>query len=163
MAAPPVPSNSNNWPKGGILRSNSSHSCALILDTCAPESTKAVTSLPSMTTDASLARPTNHATGSGFRNRIGAIPFCPFCLTAFSWVHFGLGSQRECLVFTADCWRGVWQHFLGSPLPCLMVLPELHTPWPYGPSPYTWSIAGSCSLQHLVYHPIHHFAHIDFP
>ena len=47
-----------------------------------------------MTTDASLAHPTNHATGSGFRNGIGAIPFHPFCVTAslgsvLVWGHRG--------------------------------------------------------------------------
>ena len=107
MAAPPVPFNSNNWPKGWISRPISLHSCALIFDTCALKSTKAVTSRPSTITCASLAHPTNHATGSGFRNGIGVISFHPFCLTAFSWVSFGLGSQRECLVLTADCWRGL--------------------------------------------------------
>ena len=78
MATPPVPSNSNNGPKGWISSPNSLHSCALMFDTCAPKSTKAVTSQLSMTTGASLAHPTNHATGSGFRNGIGVIPFCPF-------------------------------------------------------------------------------------
>ena len=117
MAATPVPSNSNNRPKGWISRPNSSHSCALIFDTCAPKSTKAVTSQLSTTTDASLAHPTNCATGLGFRNGIGAIPFHPFGLTAFSWVSFGLGSQRECLELTADCWRGFDCIPLGPPFP----------------------------------------------
>ena len=87
-----------------------------------------------MTTGASLACPTNCTMGLGFRKGIGAIPFHPFWLTAFSWVSFGLESQRECLELTADCWRGVWLHSLASPLPCLTVLPELHTPWPCGPT-----------------------------
>ena len=136
MAAPPVPSNSNNWPKGLISRPDSLHSCALIFDSFAPKSTKAVTSQLSMTTGASLACPTNHATGSRFRNGIGVIPFHPFWLTAFSWVSFGSGSQRKCLELTADCWRGVWPHSLGSPLPYLMVLLELHTSLAMWPQPW---------------------------
>ena len=83
------------------------HSCALIFDTCAPESTKAATSQPSTATGASLAHPTNCATRSGFRNGMGAIPLHPSLQTALFWVGFGLGSQRECLELIADCWREV--------------------------------------------------------
>ena len=78
-----------------------------MFDTCAPKSTKAVTLHPSMTTGTLLVHPTNRATGLGFRNRIGAIPFHPFCLSALSWVGFGLGLQRECLNFTAHDLMGV--------------------------------------------------------
>ena len=107
MAAPPVPSNSNNGPKGWILRPNSSHNHALMFDTCAPKSTKAVTLQPSMSNGASLVHSTNCATGSGFRNGIGVIPFHPLGSTALSWVSFGSGLQKECLDFTAHDWRGV--------------------------------------------------------
>ena len=107
MAAPPVSSNSNNQPKGWILRPRSLHHCALIFDTYVPESTKAVTSQPSTTTGASLACPTNCTTGSGFRNGMGAVPFHPLLLTALYWVGFGSGSQRECFELIVDCWRGV--------------------------------------------------------
>ena len=113
----PVPSNSNNQPKGWISRPRSSHSCALMFDTCAPKSTKAATSCPSTTTGTSLAHPTNCAIGSGFRNRMGAIPFHPFLLTALTWVSFGLGSQRECFELTVGCWRGFDCIPLGPPIP----------------------------------------------
>ena len=148
----------HNWPKGWILRPNSSHNCALIFDTCAPKSTKAATSHPSMTTGASLACPTNCTTGLGFRNGIGAIFFHPLCLTALSWVSFGLGLQRECFELTAHDLRGVWLHSLWSTLPCLTALLVLHTLRPYGPSPDTWSIA-----RHPVYHPVHWSVCFDFP
>ena len=124
MAAPPIPSNSNNQPKGWISRPRSLHSCALMFHTCAPKSTKSVTSCPFTTTGASLAHPTNHTTRSEFRNRMGVIPFCPFLLTALTWVHFGLGSQRECFELTVGCWKGVWPHSPRSPYPCLMLWPE---------------------------------------
>ena len=39
----PVPSYSNNQPKGWISRFRSSHNCALIFNACAPKSIKAVT------------------------------------------------------------------------------------------------------------------------
>ena len=158
MAAPPVPSNSNNWPKGWISRPNSPHNCVLIFYTCTPKSTKAATLHPSTTTVVSLACPTNHATGSGFRNGIGVIPFHPLCLTALSWVSFGLGLQRECFELTVHDLREVWPHSLRSPLPCLTALQELHTLWPYGPTPDTWSIAG-----HPVYHPVHWSVYFDSP
>ena len=98
MAAPPVPSSSNNWPRGWISRSNSSQNFALMVDTCAPESTKAVTSHPSTTTGASLARPTNRATGSGFRNGIGSMVFPPLLFI--------------CL-FLGRLWLGVTEGMLG--------------------------------------------------
>ena len=112
-----IPSNSNNRPKGWILRPRALHSCALMFDTCAPESTKAATSCPSTTTGTLLTCPTNHTTWSGFRNGMGAIPFCPFLLTALTWVGFGLVSQRECFKLTVGYWRGVWLHSPGSPIP----------------------------------------------
>ena len=107
MAAPPVPSSSNNRPRGWISRSNSSHNFALMVDTCAPKSTKAVTLHPSTTTSASLARPTNCATGSGFRNGMDSMFFCPLCFSASFWVSCGSGLQRECFVFMMCDWRGV--------------------------------------------------------
>ena len=107
MAAPPVPSSSNNRPRDWISRSNSLHSLALMVDTCAPESTKAVTSRPSTTTGASLVHPTNRATGLGFRNGIGSVFFRPLRSPAFLWVDCGSGLQRECLGFIAHNWRGV--------------------------------------------------------
>ena len=115
MAAPPVPSNSNNWCKGWISRPRSSHNCMLIFDTCAPKSIKVVTSHPSMTTGALLACPTNHATGSRFRNGMDAMPFHSFLVTTFAWVGFGLGPERKCCKLTVCCWRGVDYIPLGPP------------------------------------------------
>ena len=70
MAAPTIPSSSNNWPRGWICRVSSSQNWAFMLDT--PESVKAVTSCPSIITGASLECPTRCAMGSGLRNGIGA-------------------------------------------------------------------------------------------
>ena len=106
MAAPPVPSSFNSRPRGWISRSSSLHNLALMVDTCAPKSTKAVTLHPSMTTGASLVRPTNHTTGSGFRNGIGSMLFCTLCLPASFWGSCGSGLQRECLGFIACDWEG---------------------------------------------------------
>ena len=65
-------------------------------------------------------------------------------------------SLLEFTIFLFCRWlEGVLTAFLGSPLPCLTVLQELHTPWPCGPSPGTCSIAGNWSFEHLVYCPVH--------
>ena len=77
-----------------------------MFNTCAPKSIKAATSHRSMTTGTLLARLTNCTTRSGFRNRMGVIPFHSFLVTAFTWVGFGLGPERECCVLTVCCWRG---------------------------------------------------------
>ena len=119
-AAPPVPSNSNNWPRGWICRARSSQNWALILDTWVPKSIKAVTSCLSTTTSASLECPTKCTIASGFRNGKGATSCHPLFLAAFIRVSFGLVSGRECCEFIDCCWWGVWLHSLSSPHPCLM-------------------------------------------
>ena len=163
MAAPPVPSSSNNQPRGWISRSNSSQNFTLMVDTCAPKSTKIVTSHPSTTTGASLARPTNCATRSGFRNGMDSMFFCPLCFPASFWVSCGSGLQRECLVLITCDWREVWPHSPGSPLPCLMVPQELHILLPYGPSPDTYSTGESWSPWHPVGCLAHRSMHFGSP
>ena len=68
----PIPSSSNNQPRGWICRVSSLQNCTLMLKTWAPESIKAVTSCPSIITGASLEHPIRCAMGSGLRNGTGA-------------------------------------------------------------------------------------------
>ena len=37
---------------------------------------------------------------------MGVIPLCPFLFTAFTWISFGSGPERECCELTDCCWRG---------------------------------------------------------
>ena len=57
IAAPPIPSSSNNWPRGWICRVRSLQNWALMLNIWPPKSIKAVTSCPSIITGASLECP----------------------------------------------------------------------------------------------------------
>ena len=134
MAAPPVPSSSNNWPRGWILRSNSSQNFALMVDTCAPESTKAVTLHPSTTTGASLARPTNCTTRSGFRNGMDSMFFCPFVFLPLSGSVVARGYRGNVLFLLCVIGGGFDCISLG-PLPCLMVPQELHISLAIWPQP----------------------------
>ena len=112
----PIPSSSNNWPKGCICRVSSLQNWAHMLNTWVPESIKAVTSHPPIITGASLEHPTRCAMGSGLRNGIGATCCCPFLLAASIRVSFGSGSGRECCEFIDCSWQGVWLHSLSSPI-----------------------------------------------
>ena len=115
----PVPSNSNNWPRGWMCRVRSSQNWVLILNTWVPKSIKTVTSCLSTTTGALLEHPTNCAIGSGFKNRAGTISCHPLLLAAFIRVSFGSGSGGKCCKFIGCCWLRVWLHSLRSPCPCL--------------------------------------------
>ena len=97
MAAPPVPSNSNNCTRGWIGRARSLQNWVLILNTWACKSIKAVTSYPSITTGTSLEHPTNHAIGSGFKNGAGTTSCHPLFLAAFIRVGFGFGVRKGML------------------------------------------------------------------
>ena len=83
MAAPPVPSSSNNWPNGWICSMSSSQNWKLTLDTWAPKLISAVFSCPSTITGALVEHPTRWAMGSGLRNGTGATSSHPF---AQPWV-----------------------------------------------------------------------------
>ena len=85
----PIPSSSNNWPRGWICRVRSLQNGAFMLETWAPKSIKAVTSCPSIITGDSLEFPIRHAMGSGLRNAIGETCCHPFLFAAFIWIGFG--------------------------------------------------------------------------
>ena len=154
----PIPSSSNNWPKGWICRVSSLQNWALMLNTWAPELIKAVTSCLSIITGASLECPTRCAMRSGLRNGIGATCCHAFLLSAFMRVSFGLESGRECCEFIGCSWQGVWLHSLGSPCPCLMALLELHTPLAIWPQP--WHLKHCRALGSFLFWALP-WAHVD--
>ena len=96
----PIPSSSNNWPRGWTCKVRSSHNWPLMLETWALKSIKAGTSCPSVITGASLEYPIRCAFGSGLRKGIGVTCCHPFLFAAFIWVGCGLGSGKECCKFT---------------------------------------------------------------
>ena len=148
IAAPPVPSGSNNWLNSWICSASSSQNWGLTLDTWAPKSISAVVSCPFIITGALLEHPTNWAMGSGFRKGTG-VTFC----SALSMVGFGLGSGRECWEPTVGCcgwcWQGVGPHSLGSPWTGLKSWLGWHIPKPCGPSLGTWNTEGNWCPSYL--------------
>ena len=157
MAASPIPSSSNNWPRAWICKVRSSHNWALMLETWAPKSIKAATYCPSIITGASLECPIRCAIGSGLRNSMGATCCHPFLFAAFIWVSFGSGSGRECCKFTGCMLQGIWLHSLGSPHPYLTALLELHTSLAIWPQPWHLKhcrVLGSFVFWALPYAPV---------
>ena len=163
MAAPPVPSNSNNWPKGWILRSRSLHNCALIFDTYSPKSIKAVTSCLSMTTGTSLTCPTRCTTRSGFRNGMGAIPFHPFFSYCLYLGQFWFGAREGMLWSYCVLLEGGLTAFPWVPLSLFNIWLEWCTPLPCDPNHGIWNIARSWSLWCLEHHPVYWSAPAYFP
>ena len=111
MTAPPVPSSSNNWPKGWICNARSSQNLVLMLDTWVPKSIEVVVSCPCMITGGSLEWPTNQATGSGLRNGAGWLLIILSFVFLLGWsvVVWGQGGNAGCLLLVAV--GGGWATF----------------------------------------------------
>ena len=67
----PIPSNSNNQPRGWISSASSSQNWELTLETCTPESISSIVSCPSSIMGATLECPTKHATRLGLMKGTG--------------------------------------------------------------------------------------------
>ena len=112
MTKPPVPSNSNNLPKGWNFRVIYSQNPELMLETCAPKSINAVTLCPSTITEALLDHPTRQARGSGWLPLDLYIEL-PSCWLAFVWRQNG--NARGLLFARAAVVSGGELHTLSSP------------------------------------------------
>ena len=100
MAAAPIPSSSNNWPRGWICKVRSSHNWVLMFETWAYESIKAATSCPSIITGASLEHPIRCAIGSRLRNSMGQLVAIPSSLLPSYGLVLDWGQGRKVTKFT---------------------------------------------------------------
>ena len=116
MATPPVPSSSNNQPRGWICRESSLQNWALMLNTWASWINQGSDLLPVYNHwGLHWSDPTRCAMEFGLRNGTAATCCHPFLLAAFIWVSFGSGSGRECCKFIDCDWWEVWLYSLVSP------------------------------------------------
>ena len=111
MTEPPVPSSSNNWPRGWIHSVRCPQNSEVMLETWAPKSISVVISYPSTITGALLECPNKWVMGSGLRKGTGMTSSHPFFWATFSMVSFGSGLGRECwgllLAVVAGVGRGL--------------------------------------------------------